>query len=117
MTPVVLDANALLMPFQFDINIDSELDRLIGDQEVYVPSSVLDELFEIGNEEALDLAKKYKEVSVEDKGDRGVIEAVEKLDSFLVTNDKELKDKVREKGYPVVYLRSKSHLEIDGEPF
>ena len=41
---IVLDANALLMPFQFNIHIDQELRRLFGDIPVVVPSSVLGEL-------------------------------------------------------------------------
>lgn len=117
MTPIILDANALMMPFQFNINLDSELDRLVGDQEVFVPSSVMDELSEIGTEEAIKLAKKYDTISVQKSGDDGVIEAVEELDSYLVTNDKELRDRVKKKGYPVIYLRSGSHLVIEGESF
>ena len=38
---VVLDANALMLPFQFSINLDVELGRLLGECDVYVPSSVV----------------------------------------------------------------------------
>ena len=34
---VLLDANALLMPFQFRINLEAELRRLLGDVDIVVP--------------------------------------------------------------------------------
>ena len=117
MTEVVLDTNALIMPFQFNINLDEEIERLVPNPDIYVPSSVTGELKKLKRKDALSLASKYNEVKVRKKGDRGVIEAVEKLDAVLVTNDKELKKKIRKKGYKVLFLRSKSYLELLGEPF
>ena len=75
---VVLDANALLMPFQFKINIDIEIERLLGGVEVLVPSSVIDELKKLKDKDAkaaLSLSKKYRRVEVGKRGDAGVIEA------------------------------------------
>ena len=37
MQAVVLDANALLLPFQFRVNLESELRRLLGDHERGIP--------------------------------------------------------------------------------
>lgn len=117
MVNVVLDANALIMPFQFRINLDSELERLFVNPDVYVPSSVLHELKKLKRKDAQKLASKYEIIEVSSERDKGVIEAVEKLDGILVTNDKELKDRVRRKGNPVAFLRSKTHLEVLGEYF
>src|SRR5438309_11102935 len=41
---VLLDTNALLMPFQFHVHLEAELHRLLGDDEIAVPSLVLSEL-------------------------------------------------------------------------
>src|SRR5881296_2352663 len=41
---VVLDANALLLPFQFRVNLEAELRRLVGDHEIFIPSPVMEEL-------------------------------------------------------------------------
>src|SRR2546425_10665100 len=38
---VLLDANALLMPFQFQVHLDAELRRVVGDVEVAVPTPPL----------------------------------------------------------------------------
>ncbi|MGM0405076.1 MAG: PIN domain-containing protein [Thermoplasmatota archaeon] len=117
MVDVVLDANALIMPFQFNINLDSELERLFVNPDVYVPTSVLDELEILGRKDAQKLASKYDTIEVNSRRDEGVIEAVQRLDGILVTNDKVLKNRVRKMGYPVAFLRSRSHLEVIGEYF
>ncbi|MBA3043927.1 twitching motility protein PilT, partial [archaeon] len=40
---VILDSNALLMVFQFRINIESELSRLLGKYEIVIPTTVKNE--------------------------------------------------------------------------
>ncbi len=115
MVKVILDTNALLMPFQFSLNLDAEIQRLIGESEVYVPSSVMGELKGLDEKAAIKLAKKYREVEVEAKGDDGVLEGAKKLDGLIVTNDKELKKRAMDQEIPVAYLRSESHLEMVGE--
>lgn len=115
MTNVVLDANALIMPFQFSVNLEDEIDRIVPKPDIFVPSSVIDELKGLKRKDALMLSKRYKIVDVRKNRDAGVIEAAEKLDAVIVTNDKELKQKAREKGIPVAFLRSRSHLELLGE--
>jgi len=111
---VVLDANALLMPFQFKLNLDLELRRLFGDVPVYVPSSVLGELSNARDTHArgaLALARKYQVVDTRSQGDDAIVElAVEKA-AAVVTNDKELIGRLREAGIQVVRLRSMRHLE------
>src|SRR6266571_9426019 len=37
---VLLDANALLMPFQFQVHLDAELRRVVGDVEIAIPTPV-----------------------------------------------------------------------------
>ncbi len=117
MTPIILDTNALMMPFQFNLNLDDEIERLFGDvsSSTYVPSSVVRELRGLDHQAALDLSEKYKMVKVEKKGDDGVLEAAEKLNGAIVTNDKELKKRALRKKIPVAFLRSRSHLELIGD--
>ncbi len=62
MPKVVLDTNALLMPFEQRLNIDSQLRELLGDPEVFVPGPVIGELKRSKNKfarAALQLASKY----------------------------------------------------------
>ncbi|HVO78204.1 MAG TPA: twitching motility protein PilT [Methanomassiliicoccales archaeon] len=118
MQKVVLDTNALLMPFEFSLNIDRELTRLLGQCEVYVPGPVIGELKRSKNKHAkvaLALAKKYKIFETQLQGDAGVIDAGEKLGAFVVTNDIILRGKLRKRGIKVIFLRSGSHLALDGD--
>ena len=41
---VILDTNALMMLFEFSIDLESELNRLLGANSIFVPTTVLDEL-------------------------------------------------------------------------
>ncbi len=115
MTSVVLDTNALMMPFQFNVHLDFELQRLFGDPDVYVPSCVKDELRSLNIKDALMLAEKYEEYKVKKERDDGVLEAASKLDAVLVTNDAELRKRALERGIPVAFLREKSYLMVDGD--
>jgi rRNA-processing protein FCF1 len=116
---VILDANALLMPFQFRINLDIELERLLGECEVLVPSSVLGELEKLAKENrqakaALALAKKYRVSEVEEGGDASIVSLANELNAIVVTNDKDLIMKLKESRIPVIYLRSRTHLVLEG---
>jgi rRNA-processing protein FCF1 len=113
---IVLDANALLMPFQFKINIDRELKRLFGEVPVLVPSSVLGELANVldkNSKAALALARKYQIVETELSGDEAVLDVALRRSSAVVTNDKELIKKLRASRIPVIRLRGERYLVAD----
>jgi rRNA-processing protein FCF1 len=116
---VVTDANALMMPFQFSINIDLELARLLGGFEIIVPSSVIVELKRVAVEQkasdakgALKLAAKYRTLNVAGTGDDAVLAAAVELGAVLLTNDAGLRRRAREAGLRTVCLRGRSHLEM-----
>jgi len=116
LTPVILDTNALLMQFEFKIDLEDELTRLLGAFEILIPSSVLDELKNIKDKHvkpALDLASKYKTVETEKKGDESILFLAKKLKAVVVTNDGELRRRLKEVGIKVIYLRQKSFLDMD----
>lgn len=115
---VVLDANALLMPFQFRMNLDKEISRLLGEIRVMVPSSVVDELSRLQTREAkaaLALAGKYELVETGLDGDDGVLDVAVRNEAAVVTNDRELMSRLKEAGLPVVRLRSERYLVLTGE--
>ncbi len=116
---VVLDTNALMMPFEYRINIDLELERLLGSPVVYVPSCVGGELERLAQKHwaakaALQLMKKYKVVSVEKLGDDGVIEAGKCLNAYVVTADRGLIYRLIKENIGVISL-SNNHLVIKYE--
>jgi rRNA-processing protein FCF1 len=115
---VILDANALLMPFQFNINLDSELQRLVGECEILVPSSVLGELRKLESttkeaKAALALAQKYIITQVEGSGDQSILTLANDREGIVVTNDRGLIDELKRSRIPVIHLRSQTHLVLE----
>lgn len=116
MQKVVLDTNALLMPFEFRMNLDLELANLFGEFEAYVPGPVIGELKRSESKHskaALMLAGKYERYETSTQGDAGVIEAAKALGAVVVTNDMVLRRKLRKEGVRAVLLRSRKRLVIE----
>jgi len=116
---VLLDSNALLMPFQFSIHLDAELRRLLGEVEVAVPEPVLVELEFLSERDrdakaALRLARKYRAIPGAGSADDAILELAAAHHAVVVTNDQPLLDRLRAAGVPRVSLRSRSHLVVDG---
>jgi len=103
MRAVVLDTNALMMPYQFGINIEKEINRLLGICRIIVPCTVVEEMERLAEEggEAgraaqlgLSIIRKrgFRLMETENKGDDGILETALKIEGAVVTNDKELKE-------------------------
>ena len=113
------------MPFQININLDLELSRLLGAYEAIVPSSVMRELralqkkneknskIYVAVKSALKLSERYRIVDTEHRGDESIIALAQKLNAVVVTNDKELQNRLRAKNIVTISLKKWTHLEID----
>jgi rRNA-processing protein FCF1 len=116
---VLLDANALMMPFQFRINLEAELRRLLGDIDIAVPTPVLEELRMLATHDrdamaASRLAAKYRAIEGHESADDTLLDLAMRLHAIVVTNDQPLLDRLKREGIPRAYLRSHSHLILDG---
>ena len=126
---VILDSNALFVPLQFKIDIFSDLKRLLNRNfELILLSSVkreLKTLAEKGSPKmrknasyALQLAEKCKYVEVGDLAsaptDDVIVKVAKEWSSPVFTNDRQLRKRLKDISVPVIYVRQKSHLEIDG---
>ncbi len=116
---VLLDANALMMPFQFRVNLEAELRRLLGDADVVVPSPVLDELHLLAMHDraaasAERLASKYRRVEGHGSADDALLDLGRSLDAVVVTNDRPLLERLRAEGVARAFLRSRNHLVVEG---
>ncbi len=126
---VILDSNALFVPLQFKIDIFTELSRVLNrNYELILLSPVKREL-EILTERsspqtrknatfALSLAEKCTYVKVPESPkeltDDAIARIAKQWNVPVFTNDKLLKRKLRDISVPVIYVRAKSRLEIDG---
>ena len=107
-----------MLPFEFRVNLDAELARLLGDCDVYVPSSVLGELARLAKADrrakaAVRLAAKYAEHKTTKRGDLAVVAAAKELGAIVVTSDAGLLNVLRREGVPRITLRSRSHLVLE----
>ncbi len=116
---IVLDSNAIMMPFIYKVNLDIEILNLIGDAEIYIPSSVIGEIKRISKKRweakaAMNLLKKYRVIHVNSLGDDGVLEAAKKLHAYLLTNDEELKRRAEKEKIKVIFMKQ-NHLVMNND--
>jgi len=125
---VILDSNFLMIPFQFNIDIFQEIEYLLQKKvDFVVPSAVKSELTGISSRGgegapeaslALQLASRCRVVEVtlepQETVDDAIVKASQKLGAVVATTDIDLKKRLRDINVPVVYLREKSKLEVEG---
>lgn len=116
---VLLDANALLMPFQFRVNLEAELQRLLGTADISVPKPVIVELELLSERDrdakaALQLASRYRVIAATGSADDALLDLGAAHRAVVVTNDQPLLDRLKAAGIPRIFLRSRNHLVVEG---
>jgi rRNA-processing protein FCF1 len=126
---VIVDSNALFVPLQFRIDVFSELERLLNRRfELVLLSAVkreLEILAETGAPKmrrdacyALKFAERCRLVEVKASAsaltDDVIVAVAREWGAAVFTNDKVLRKRLRDISVPVIYVRQKSRLEIDG---
>lgn len=126
---ILLDSNAFFVPINFKIDIFYELKKLVDrNYELILISPVKKELemlvkkksqknskiatfaLKLSSECKLVEIKKPKEMLTDDI----IIATAKEWKSIVFTNDRELKRRLRNISVPVIYVRQKSFLAIDG---
>ena len=120
MIKVVVDANALMMPFQIKLNLDAELSGLLGDHELLVPKPIVGELERLSATSreagaALKLAGTRRIMKTQSAGDNSVLELAKKEGAYILSNDKEVIKEAVKEGLKVIRLKEGSHLAIENE--
>ena len=121
---VILDSSAVLMLFEFSIDLEKELTRLLGNYHIVIPTPIVRELeflSENGKGEkktkakaSLKLIKKYDTINVDEKGgDDSILDLAKKINGIVVTNDRELRSRLKKLSSSVIFLRSKKKLVMD----
>jgi len=126
---VVLDANFFFVPSQFNVDIFEELANLLNQRfEPILLSSTQKELQGLAEsssqkirkraELGLRLAEKCRFVSVGKRSmetyDDVIVRVAAEWKSPVATNDRELRKRLRSIGVPVIFLRQKHRLELEG---
>ena len=124
---VVIDANFFMVPFQFNVDIINELENKLPSYKLTTPYFVINELKGLKRNKkrdvrlnanlALKLANSSK-VEIKDISlleNETVDDGLLRVSEVLATNDTELKNRAKEKGITVVYLRQKKYIAIEGK--
>ncbi|MDR0373992.1 MAG: hypothetical protein LBI79_10695 [Nitrososphaerota archaeon] len=125
---VVLDSNALFIPLEVKVDIFEALRILLNRNiEFVLLSSVKHELELLAAGDApklrrqatfaLRLAERCRLVAVEDYGetvDDVILRIAQNWGVPVFTNDRLLRKRLRDISVPVIYMRQKSRLDIDG---
>ena len=112
------------MPFEFSIDLEGELKRLLGAILIVVPISVETELRLLAQkasgekkgrlQAALKLIERFERADVEAlSADDAVLMCALKRKGVAVTNDTKLRQRLRAVGVPVVFLRGKQQLALE----
>lgn len=115
---LILDANALISPFQFSFNLDLKLEERVPEATVVVPTSVIKELEGLAKsgdwkaKAALELSKNYHWVVSKGRGDRSIYNLAVENDWMVMTQDIGLRNKLLKSSIPVVFLRGKGNLSL-----
>ena len=120
---VILDSSSIMMLFEHSIDLEDELTRLLGKVEIIIPKPIVDELVYLSEngkgrkkrfaKPALELIKDYKVIDSEGKGDDSVVFLAKKLHAVVVTNDKELRNRIKVESLKTIFLRGKKRLVLD----
>ena len=124
---VVIDTNFFMVPFQFNVDIITELEKVLPSYKLTTPSFVINELkglkrnnkgkIRLNANLALKLANSSK-VEIKDISlleNETVDDALLRVSEVLATNDVELKKRAKAKGITIVYLRQKNYITVDGK--
>jgi len=121
---VILDSSAIMMLFEFNINLEDELTRLIGKYKIIIPKPIYEELKFLSTngkgkknvlaKASLKLIEKYIIVDSDEKtGDDSVFSIAKQTRGIVVTNDKELRASLKKISLSVIFLRAKKKLVME----
>ncbi len=126
---VILDSNALFVPLELKIDIFEETKCLLNrNLDFILLSPVKQELEMLASKDspktrreaayALKLAEKCKYVSIDNPEKLSTDDIIAKIskawNSPVFTNDRQLRKRLKDISVPVIYVRQKSRLDIDG---
>jgi len=119
---VILDSCAILSFFEFSVDWQNELGSLLGAYRLVVPTAVVQELRILATRSrggkkataALKLVEKYETIDADAKSaDEALVTVAEKTKGIVVTNDAELRKRLKKNGLSVIFLRGKKKLVLD----
>ena len=125
MRKILLDTNFLLIPYQFKVDVFTQIDKISTfNYKIFILDRSLEELKKIvdeqrgKNKDAAKIALKLvaiKNIGIiktksNKKTDEIILELASKNNFIVATQDKELKSRLKEKNVPLMVLRQKKRV-------
>ncbi|HER45203.1 MAG TPA: DNA-binding protein [Thermoplasmatales archaeon] len=119
---VILDSSAILMFFEVSVDWKKELDRLVGSYRLMVPTTVARELEILSTHRkdqkkaaaALKLIETFERIDdPASSADEALVNIALKTHGIVVTNDSELRKRLKNNGLSVIFLRGRKKLVLD----
>jgi len=126
---VIVDSNFLMIPSQFHLNIFKELQRVLNrDIKIIILLPIYEELLNISKnsgpklkkqaEMTLKLIEGFEIINIRpncsENVDDFIAHIAKKWDCPVATNDRKLRKKLRDINVSAIYLRHRTHLEVEG---
>ena len=125
---VILDSNALFVPLRFKIDIFEDVKALLNRNftPILIPAvrREIEKMAEMASPKvrreaayALKLTEKCRLIKADEEegsADDVIVKVAYELGAAVFTNDTQLRKRLRNINMPVIYVRQKSHLKIDG---
>ena len=115
----------ILSIFEHSIDLKKDIIALIGNCEIVVPKTVLNELYLISTtgkgrkkikaKSAIKYVKEnFRIIENEGAADTSIISLAREIRGIVATNDRKLRKELRNNSIPVLFLREKKKLMLDG---
>ena len=126
---IIIDANLFFVPAQFRIDILENIATLLNQKsEPIILQTTLEEIQQMAEKGtpklrkqaamAMKIAEKCRIVNVEknpeETNDEVILRMAAQMKCPVATNDRELRKRLRERDVPVIFLRGKHQLELEG---
>ncbi|MHA1783737.1 MAG: PIN domain-containing protein [Candidatus Helarchaeota archaeon] len=124
---VIIDTNFFLLPFQLNIDIFSEFERILEvNYEPILLNEIYNELLKLKEksklkknvEGAIKLSERCKKIDFNlldnEKIDDSIIRYAVSNRCIVATNDKDLIKKLKKQGIPIIQTRKKKYLKLVG---
>jgi len=126
---IIIDANLFFVPAQFRIDIFENMATLLNQKfEPILLSTTFQEIQQMAEKGtpklgkqaamAIKIAEKCRIVNVEknpeETNDEVILRMAAQMKCPVATNDRELRKRLRERDVPVIFLRGKHQLELEG---
>ncbi len=130
MNKIILDTNFLLIPLQFNVDIFEEINRIcVFKYKLFIIDKTIEELKDIIEKQrgknkiaagfALKLLKTKKVAIIETKENKSVddliVDISEKKNYIVATQDIDLKKRLKQHNVPLIVLRQKKYLLLEGK--